>query len=81
VERGVPFKNLLDYLECGDTLQKILDDFPSVTYEAAIAGWSSGDHRSGNGASAESRGPKHSHARDRGGIQSDRGKNCLAPFG
>ena len=33
----VPFKNLLDYLEGGHTLHEFLDDFPSVTYEAAIA--------------------------------------------
>ena len=33
----VPFKNLLDYLEGGHTLREFLDDFPSVTREAAIA--------------------------------------------
>ena len=33
----VPFKNLLDYLEGGHTLAEFLDDFPSVTREAAIA--------------------------------------------
>jgi uncharacterized protein (DUF433 family) len=33
----VPFKNLLDYLEGGHTLDKFLDEFPSVTREAAIA--------------------------------------------
>jgi uncharacterized protein (DUF433 family) len=33
----VPFKNLLDYLEGGHTLSEFLDDFPSVTREAAIA--------------------------------------------
>ena len=33
----VPFQNLLDYLEGGDTLDEFLDDFPSVTREAAIA--------------------------------------------
>jgi uncharacterized protein (DUF433 family) len=33
----VPFKNLLDYLEGGHTLDEFLDDFPSVTREAAIA--------------------------------------------
>ena len=33
----VPFKNLLDYLEGGHTLNEFLDDFPSVTREAAIA--------------------------------------------
>ena len=33
----VPFKNLIDYLERGDTLDEFLDGFPSVTREAAIA--------------------------------------------
>ena len=33
----VPFKNLVDYLERGHTLNEFLDDFPAVTREAAIA--------------------------------------------
>jgi uncharacterized protein (DUF433 family) len=33
----VPFKNLLDYLEGGYTLDEFLEEFPSVTREAAIA--------------------------------------------
>jgi len=33
----VPFKNLLDYLEGGHTLVEFLEEFPSVTREAAIA--------------------------------------------
>ena len=33
----VPFKNLLDYLEGGHTLAEFLEEFPSVTREAAIA--------------------------------------------
>jgi uncharacterized protein (DUF433 family) len=33
----VPFKNLLDYLEGGHTLDEFLSEFPSVTREAAIA--------------------------------------------
>ena len=33
----VPFKNLLDYLEGGYTLNEFLEDFPSVNREAAIA--------------------------------------------
>ncbi len=33
----VPFQNLLDYLEGGETLDEFLDDFPSVTRVAAIA--------------------------------------------
>ena len=32
----VPFKNLLDYLEGGHTLADFLEEFPSVTREAAI---------------------------------------------
>ena len=33
----VPFQTLLDYLEGGETLDEFLDDFPTVTREAAIA--------------------------------------------
>jgi uncharacterized protein (DUF433 family) len=33
----VPFKNLVDYLEGGHTLGEFLEEFPSVTREAAIA--------------------------------------------
>ena len=33
----VPFKNLLDYLEGGHTLDEFLDEFPTVTRDAAIA--------------------------------------------
>jgi uncharacterized protein (DUF433 family) len=33
----VPFQNLLDYLEGGETLDEFLDSFPSVTREQAIA--------------------------------------------
>ncbi|MBV9083174.1 MAG: DUF433 domain-containing protein [Acidobacteriaceae bacterium] len=32
----VPFKNLLDYIESGETLDDFLEDFPSVTREMAI---------------------------------------------
>jgi uncharacterized protein (DUF433 family) len=32
----VPFQNLLDYLEGGQTLDEFLDDFPTVTREAAV---------------------------------------------
>ncbi len=32
----VPFQALLDYLEGGDTLDGFLDDFPTVTREAAV---------------------------------------------
>lgn len=33
----VPFQNLLDYLEEGQTLGDFLTDFPTVSREAAIA--------------------------------------------
>ena len=33
----VPFQALHDYLEGGETLDEFLDDFPTVTREAAIA--------------------------------------------
>ncbi|MBX7155400.1 MAG: DUF433 domain-containing protein [Bacteriodetes bacterium] len=33
----VPIKNLFDYIEGGDDITEFLDDFPSVTKEAAIA--------------------------------------------
>jgi uncharacterized protein (DUF433 family) len=33
----VPLKNLIDYLEAGDSLQEFLEDFPSVTREQAVA--------------------------------------------
>jgi uncharacterized protein (DUF433 family) len=33
---AVPFQVLLDYLEGGETLDEFLDDFPTVTREAAI---------------------------------------------
>ena len=32
----VPVRNLLDYLEAGDSLDEFLDDFPSVTQEQAV---------------------------------------------
>jgi uncharacterized protein (DUF433 family) len=33
----VPVKNLFDYLEAGDSLDKFLRSFPSVTREQAVA--------------------------------------------
>lgn len=33
----VPVDSLIDYFEAGDTLDEFLDNFPSVTREAAIA--------------------------------------------
>lgn len=33
----VPFQALLDYLEGGQTLGEFIDDFPTVTPEAAIS--------------------------------------------
>ncbi|HXF12420.1 MAG TPA: DUF433 domain-containing protein [Terriglobales bacterium] len=32
----VPFQNLLDYLESGQTLDEFLDDFPTVTRRIAV---------------------------------------------
>lgn len=32
----VPIKNLIDYLEGGETLDEFLEDFPSVSREQAI---------------------------------------------
>lgn len=32
----VPFETFLQYLEAGQTLDEFLDDFPSVTREAAV---------------------------------------------
>ena len=33
----VPFQALLDYLEGGETLDEFIDDFPTVTRQAAIS--------------------------------------------
>jgi uncharacterized protein (DUF433 family) len=33
----VPVRNLIDYLEAGDSLEAFLEDFPSVSREQAIA--------------------------------------------
>jgi len=33
----VPVRNLLDYLQAGDSLDQFLEDFPSVTREQAAA--------------------------------------------
>jgi uncharacterized protein (DUF433 family) len=33
----VPFRNLIDYLERGHSLDEFLDEFPSVSREQAIA--------------------------------------------
>ena len=33
----VPVDSLIDYLEAGDTLDEFLDNFPSVSREAAVA--------------------------------------------
>ena len=32
----VPFKNLLDYLSGGDSIDQFLDDFPGVSREQAV---------------------------------------------
>lgn len=34
----VPIDSLIDYLEAGDSMDEFLDNFPSVSREAAIAG-------------------------------------------
>ena len=33
----VPLRNLVDYLKAGDSLERFLDHFPSVTREQAVA--------------------------------------------
>jgi uncharacterized protein (DUF433 family) len=33
----VPFQTLIDYLEGGQSLDEFLDDFPTVSREAAVA--------------------------------------------
>lgn len=33
----VPVQNLFDYIEGGDDLEEFLDDFPSVSKDAAVA--------------------------------------------
>ncbi len=33
----VPIQNLFDYIEGGEDLSEFLDDFPSVSHDAAIA--------------------------------------------
>jgi uncharacterized protein (DUF433 family) len=33
----VPIDSLIDYLEAGDSLDEFLDNFPSVSREAAVA--------------------------------------------
>jgi uncharacterized protein (DUF433 family) len=33
----VPLKNLIDYLEAGDSLEEFLEDFPSVSRDQAVA--------------------------------------------
>jgi len=35
--RRVPLRNLIDYLEAGDSIDEFLDAFPSVSREQAIA--------------------------------------------
>lgn len=32
----VPFQNLLDYLESGQTIDEFLDDFPTVSRQSAV---------------------------------------------
>ena len=44
----VPLRNLIDYLEAGDSLDTFLDAFPSVSREQAVAAieQNGGDERS-----------------------------------
>ena len=35
-QTGVPIKNLIDYLEAGDSLDEFLEDFPSVSRVQAM---------------------------------------------
>ena len=41
----VPLETLLDYLEGGQSLDEFLDDFPTVSREAAIAALDSADYK------------------------------------
>ncbi|HUI42468.1 MAG TPA: DUF433 domain-containing protein [Terriglobia bacterium] len=40
----VPFQNLLDYLEAGDTLDEFLEQFPTVTREMAVEALETAKH-------------------------------------
>jgi len=40
----VPVDSLIHYLEAGDTLDEFLDNFPSVTKEAAVAALEEATH-------------------------------------
>ena len=44
----VPYQILLDYLEGGDTLDEFLDQYPTVTCEAAVVALSQMNHSSLN---------------------------------
>jgi uncharacterized protein (DUF433 family) len=39
----VPLRNLIDYVEGGDSLDEFLDDFPTVSREQAIAALQTAD--------------------------------------
>lgn len=41
----VPFQALLDYLEGGQTLDEFLDDYPTVSREAAVSALEQADFR------------------------------------
>jgi uncharacterized protein (DUF433 family) len=41
----VPFKNLIDYLEGGHSLDEFLRQFPTVTREMAVQALSNSNHR------------------------------------
>lgn len=52
----VPFQNLLDYLEAGDTLDDFLEQFPSVTREMAIEALETAKSRSSRRSGGNSTG-------------------------
>ena len=56
----VPVESLIDYLEAGDTLDEFLDNFPSVSREAAIAALA--DVRQGEGDRHRVRGTRPGEA-------------------
>jgi uncharacterized protein (DUF433 family) len=46
----VPFRNLIDYLEAGHSLDEFLDEFPSVSREQAVAALEAADEALSAGA-------------------------------
>ena len=54
----VPFQALLDYLEGGQTLLEFLDDFPTVTRDAAVSALKWKGPRPPRNVATESQQPK-----------------------